>query len=147
MQRPSPHWFLSAALVVSVLLVVALGQRKAGPAKPLDDYAFHELLAHLSGAGLELRAVSPQKNGLFGATVFLTTTDKGWNEVNRLTKDPRRIAEWQGVLYCECVKGRDSTLLTNQWGGDCLVVGSFVFYGDHELLNRVRAALSDFTPQ
>ena len=32
---------------------------------------------------------------------FLTTTDKTWEELNRLPKVPEWIASWQGTLYCE----------------------------------------------
>ncbi len=142
MQRSYAYWFLSAAFVTSVFLV-SWGQRKVGPAPRLEEWEFTELVAHLNHAGLGLRVVSPQQNGVIANTVFLTTTDKGFNEVNRLIKDPRRIGEWWGVLYCERVKGRDSTLWTSQWGGDCLVLGPFVFYGDRELLKQVRVALGN----
>jgi hypothetical protein len=144
MQRSFARWLLPAVLVVPVLLVVAFGPRRASPAtSPLDDWDFTKLVAHLNRAGLGMREVSTQKNGVIGNAVFLTTTDKEWDDFNRLTKDPRRIAEWQGILYCECVKGRNPWLLTSQWGEDCLVAGPFLFYGDHKLLAQVRAALAD----
>jgi hypothetical protein len=148
MQRPSARWLLPAVLVVPVLLVVALGPRRASPAtSPLDDWNLTELVAQLNRAGMRLREVPPQKNGPIGNAVYLITTDKEWDDINALTKDRRRIAEWRGVLYCECVKGRNPWFLANQWGEDCLVAGPFLFYGDHQLLAQVRAALADAEPK
>jgi hypothetical protein len=139
---------LSAAFVVAVLLVVMLGQRKVrSTTPPLEDWTFSELVAYLNRAGLGLRPISTQKNGNSNEAVFLTTTDREWKDLNALSKDPRRIAEWRGILYCERLGGRDPSGLMSQWGEDCLVAGLFLFYGDRELLAQVRTVLSDFAPR
>ncbi|HEY7308423.1 MAG TPA: hypothetical protein VH643_03570 [Gemmataceae bacterium] len=148
MRRPLTRWLLTTAFMAAVLLVVALGQRKREPATPaLDDWSLSELVDHLNREGLGLRMVSPQKNGDIGQAVYLTPTDKGWHDVNALTKDPRRIGEWRKIIYCESVKGRDPSYLMSQWGEDALVIGPFLFYGDRELLRRVRAILREFAPR
>lgn len=148
MRRPLIRWLLTATSMGAVLLVVALGQRTREPATPtMDDWSLSELVAHLNRAGLELRMVSPQQNGDIGKAAYLTPTDKGWHDVNALTKDPRRIGEWRKIIYCESVKGRDPSVLMSQWGENGLVVGPFLFYGDRELLMRVRAVLSEFAPR
>jgi hypothetical protein len=145
MRRPFTLWLLTATFMAAVLLVIALAQRTREPATPtMDDWSLSELVDHLNREGLELRMVPPQKNGDIGNAMFLTSTDKRWNEINALTKDPRRIGEWRKIIYCESVKGRDPSYLMSQWGENGLVVGPFLFYGDRELLRRVRAVLRDF---
>ena len=145
MRWPSAPWLLIAVFMVAVLLVVGLGQRKVrSTTPPLHDWTFSELATYLNQAGLGLHRVPTQKSVATGDTMFLTTTEKGWDELNMLSKDARRIAEWRGVLYCERLGGRDPSPLTSQWGEDCLVIGPFLFYGDRELLAQVRAVLSNF---
>jgi hypothetical protein len=143
MQRHPPRWFVPAVFAAAVLLAVSLGQRRATPPPlPLDDWQLPELVAHLKRAGLRLRMAAIAKNGAISPAVFLTTEEKPWRELNGLSKDPKRIAEWRGVLYCEYRGGRDQAGLARLWGEDCLTAGPFIFYGDAALLARVRDALA-----
>jgi hypothetical protein len=52
------------------------------------------------------------------------------------------IEEWGGTLYCERLGENHLTYLADEWGEDSLTVGRFIFYGDAELLIRVRDALA-----
>src|SRR5262249_55096043 len=99
---------------------------------------------HLNRAGLEVRLRSPLKNGAIGQAAFLTTTDKDWDDLNHLYKHPSRIQEWRGVVYCERV-GHSEPIL-RLWGDHYLVAGPFVFFGDSELLERIRAILVPSAP-
>lgn len=148
MQRIYRYFFLSASVAVVTLLAFSLGQRRAGLAsdKPLDDWDIPELAHHLNQAGLKLSLLPVPYRGAIGPSAFLASTDKGWHALNNLSKNPKRIEEWRGVLYCERVDN-DPTDLANQWGDLCLVVGPFLFYGDAELRDRVRAALASFVPR
>ena len=77
---------------------------------------------------------------------FLTTTDKEWEDLNHLVKDPKRINEWRGTLYCERAKANtDLWYLIRQWGANSLIVGPFLLYGDPELLVRVCDTVEAFT--
>jgi hypothetical protein len=135
-----------AALLVTALLAVTIGQRKGVPTRavvPPDDWDIPTLVTYLNGQGLGLHMVSTQKDGVIRQTAFLTTTDKGWSDFNRLANDHNQIAPWQGTLYCE--QGPGGNLwsdLIREWRDSSLVVGPFLLYGDHELLDRVRAALT-----
>ena len=138
------------AVLAAALLVGWIGLRAGRPAAsavPPDDWDIPQLVAYLNDAGLGLRVVSALKNGVIDQTAFLTTSSKEWDDLNHLPKDPKQIHRWQGTLYCE--RGRagflmrdDWSALVRQWGDCCLVVGPFLFYGDRELLDRVRAALT-----
>jgi hypothetical protein len=140
-------WPLAFVLVASVLFVHCARQRTGIPATvaaALDDWDIPRLVAYLNGKDLGLRVVSTAKVGGSDRTAFLTTTDKGWEELSRPIRGRSHIDQWQGTLYCERgPAGGDWADLARQWGDCCLVVGPFLLYGDRELLGRVRAALSD----
>jgi hypothetical protein len=139
-------WNLLPALVAGALLASPVGRRTGGtatPPGPLDDWDIPRLVAFLNDKGLGLRMVATPKDGVIGPTAFLTTTARGWDDFNRLPKDPRQIDRWQGILYCERGPGGDAwSALVRQWGDCCLVVGPFLFFGDPDLLARVCAALA-----
>jgi hypothetical protein len=142
-------WPLAFVFMAGALFVHFVGQRTPSPATaaaPLDDWDIPRLVAYLNSEGLGLRAVSTTNGGDIGPTAFLTTTDKGWEELSRLPRGPSHIDRWRGTLFCERTSiGGDWPSLTRQWGDCCLVVGPFFFFGDRELLGRVRAALSELS--
>lgn len=142
MHRLRVYWPMMATLGASVVFVFWLGQRKAGPALP-DDWDIPRLAAYLNEHGLHLRVVPTAAHAPPDPTAYLTTTDKGWEEFNRLFKGPLQMDKWRGTLYCERGHGGDNWAdLARQWGDYCLVAGPFIFFGDLELLGRVRAALT-----
>jgi hypothetical protein len=142
-------WPLAAVLVAGALFLPYAGQRPDRPgraATPLDSWDMAQLVAHLNGKGLGLRAVSTLNGGSTDPKAFLTTTDKGWEELTLLFRDPSRIDQWRGTLLCERGPAVDWADLARQGGDCCQEFGPFLLFGDRELLGRVRAALSEFTP-
>jgi hypothetical protein len=60
-----------------------------------------------------------------------------------MPKVRERIHSWRGTLFCLRKSGEnDWSDLVLSWGDCCLEAGPFLFFGDRELLARVRAALS-----
>jgi hypothetical protein len=144
-------WPLAYVLVAGVLCMHGVEQRTSSPVMAtaaLDDWDIARLVAYLNGKGLGLRVVSTRAGG--GGTdrrAFLTTTDKGWEELSRPPRDRSHIDRWRGTLLCERGPAMvDWADLTRQWGDCCLEVGPFLLFGDRELLDRVRAGLSDLIP-
>jgi hypothetical protein len=143
-------WLSLSAVLALALLAGWIGHRMARPAESAvapDEWDIPQLVAYLNDAGLGLRIVSTLKHGNIDQTAFLTTTTREWEDLNRLPKDQKQIHRWQGTLYCErgragLLLGDDWSALTRQWGDCCLVAGPFLFYGDRDLLDRVRAALA-----
>ena len=138
-------WLLPLALLAFAALAVAVGQRVGPPLPdaPADDWNIPQLLAYLNEAGLDLRLVATQKEGGLCSSAFLTITDKAWIDLNRLPKDPKQIERWRGALYCEQGPGGDAwSDLRRQWGDCCLILGPFLFFGDPDLLARVRDVLT-----
>jgi hypothetical protein len=149
MQRFYRYSLLSTALAAMTALAVSIDQcldHRATVLRSLDNWDISQLADDLNRAGLELRMHSPQNNGPILRTAFLTITDKDWNSLNPLAKDPSRLPAWRGTVYCERVIAKDVGELAAQWGEPCLVAGPFVFYGDVELLERIRAAICESTP-
>jgi hypothetical protein len=132
-----------------ILLPVTIRQHRASPTsstRPFEDWNVIDLVEHLEHMGLKLQLRSTTANGVLGQTVYLTTDEKRWVDLNYLNKDPKRIHEWEGVIYCERVKGADTTPALRLWREHCLVVGPFLFYGDGELLRSIRGALAPVGP-
>jgi hypothetical protein len=136
-----PHYcLLSASVLTSLFLAMSLGQRlghRTVDSPPsLDGWSIPELVDYLNRAGLAIRLRSSYKNGALGHTAFLTTTDKTWDELNDLRRFPNRIHEWRGTVFCEQRRGNSEPLF-EQGSDHYLVAGSFAFFGDAELLERI----------
>ncbi len=147
MRQPRAHWILSAGFVASILLATSLGKRTNSPnipPIPLNDWDVLELAVYLNRTGMHLHVVSTAQAGGVQNTAFLTTTERSWHELNHLTKNAKQLDRWQGILYCERVESDDiRKQLADQWGEFAWSVGPFLFFGDPDLLSRVRAVLLD----
>ncbi|HTU88858.1 MAG TPA: hypothetical protein VMF69_02065 [Gemmataceae bacterium] len=150
MRRSWQYGLLCAPFVVLAFLTIPFGQRRAAPvaeALPLDHWDIPELAAYLNEAGLELNSQPVRKDGDLSQSVFFTSTKKDWYELNRLFKDPKRIHEWRGTVYCSREPPKAAAHLAQQWGNNGLLAGPFVFFGDAELLARIDAALKRPAPE
>jgi hypothetical protein len=139
-------WLLLLIALGLAGLAVGVGTRKTVPppaGEPIQDWDIPKLVLYLNENGLQLRSIPTQKGSDVHTTAFLTTTEREWNDLNRLSKDSRRIDEWRGTLYCERGRGEKQwQALIRQWGDYCLVAGPFLFFGDPQLLDRVHVALA-----
>jgi hypothetical protein len=130
---------LTVLLGVASLLVVSRVQRVHREVHRLDAWDVPQLVDHLRQQGLELRVVATQDSGPPRHNGYLTTTDRKWQELNLMLKVPEQAEQWRGALYVERCHNTD--IRVQCWGDCCLVAGPFVFFGDRELLARVRDAL------
>jgi hypothetical protein len=103
---------------------------------------FADLQDRLQRHGIDVQVMSTRKDGGESDSVYLLAKDRDWNYLNVLSKNPARIDEWRGILYVERI-GRDPDALVEQWGELCMIVESFILYGDPALLEQVRSALQD----
>jgi hypothetical protein len=135
--------FVSAAALA--MLVISIRKHDAdstAPSGSINTWDIPELAVHLNRMGIEVRMRAVPRHGSLDKSAYLTATAMEWKDLNALSKDPRRIEEWLGTIYCERVGESDATYLIEQWGDHCLAVGPFLFYGDPELLKRVKVALA-----
>ncbi len=111
-------------------------------ASKVQEWSMADMLSHLKESGVELRVVSTRKDGRIEQSAFLTSTDRSWHELNLLPKSSRRMDLWNNTLYCErCPRDADLSVQAELWGENCSIVEPFVFFGDRNLLERVRSAL------
>lgn len=144
MPRLTRYGLYFTVLSAMTLLIVSVRKHGADPApssRPLNDWDIPELAFQLKRMGMEVRLQAVSKNGPLSHSAYLTSTAKEWRDLNLLSKDPRRIHEWRGTIYCERVGDSEMSHLLEQWGDRYLAIRPFIFYGDPELLDRVRIAL------
>lgn len=148
MQRFPCYCLLSTAVLAITLLTVSLGQglgNHAAAQRSLEEWDIPELADHLNHAGLEVRLRFADRNGVSAQTAYLTTTDKDWDDLNHLFIHPERIQEWRGTVCCKRARKEQEPVFGLQ-SDPCVVAGPFVFFGDDELLERIRVALTPFAP-
>jgi hypothetical protein len=110
----------------------------------LDDWEVPDLVGYLQGRGLQLHLspTGPVANARISA--YLTTTAKPGGELFWLAKDRRAMHRWAGAVYCERLRHpEDREECVASWADCGLRAGPFVFFGDPELLARIRTALGD----
>lgn len=149
MSRFPRYSLIFAAFGAMTLLAISARKHPTGPAsstRPINDWDIADLAIHLNRMGVEVRLRSVPRKGPINHSAFLTSTAKEWHELNVLNKNPHRIQEWEGTVYCERIGDRDPAYLIEQWTNHYLIVGPFIFYGDADLLERVRSALVEFAP-
>jgi hypothetical protein len=133
---------LGAALLI--VLAVAYPPKPGGPAPPpqplpgLEQWDVFQLAQHLWDRGSSVRILTLDNPGVATNGAFLTTTGKGWADLNDLPKLAEAIDLWEGTVYCEKLHGRERDLQIEQWGDCCLQIGPFLFFGDHALMRKIQ---------
>jgi hypothetical protein len=147
MQRSTRYGVFFAALAAMTLFAVAFRKHPTDPSSPsprIHDWDIAQLATNLNRLGVQLHLRAVPKNNQLSQSAFLTSTAKEWADLNALIRDPRTIEEWRGTLYCERVSENGAKYLLEQGGDYCMLISPFYFFGDAELLNRVRNALAPF---
>jgi hypothetical protein len=109
----------------------------------LEDWSVDDMVRHLEVRGLGLRAVPTSAGSARASNTFLTRGEIAWHKLPGLMKDPARMGEWQGIVFCERVGNPDTAeKRAENWGSAALQAGPFVFFGDPQLREEIRAALA-----
>lgn len=139
---------LAPLLVAAAVLLAGLAwptsQPAAAKAVALESWDLPELLHDLEKGGLYFRVLPTIKDGPLVDSVFLVTTDKSWQQLNVLPAVRQCARQWQGVVRVH--RERDSSGCVEQAQldrGAWLVAGPFRFFGDPQLLGRIRAVLGE----
>lgn len=144
MQRFARYSFPAAVVLATTFLTVSVAPRllqRALMQHRLNNWDIPELVEHLDRAGLKLRPCSTRKDGVVIRFAYLTTTDKTWDDLSCLRRNNSRFQEWRGTVYCERTNN-DWRLAFDLRDEHYMTAGPFVFYGDTELLERIRAILT-----
>jgi hypothetical protein len=135
------------ALVVLIgLAVAATCWRACTPSKRcevcMDGWDVHDLAGYLEGQGLRLHLSPTFDGGDARTNAYLSTTAKPIAELYWLAKNRKAMHPWAGVVYCERPPSYDRAADAVESWADCgLRAAPFVFFGDPELLARIRTAL------
>jgi hypothetical protein len=132
---------LSYRPVVLLLLAVAIVIQLAILLKPAPSVPAATPRARLAALvwkphdkPLEFRAVSSRPDGLWDDGVYLTTTEKTLRELTQWPVNSDFADRWAGTIVI--MRRSDDELGDASW-----VYGDFVFFGDKELLDKVRHCL------
>jgi hypothetical protein len=132
-----------AALAVCFLAGRHMGQRRQATAllpPPPDEDGIS--LARRLAPRLGLRVVPTSQDGRPKHNAYLTATGLRWKELNVLPRSAEHLGRWRGTLYCERSNYPNARPEEVDPGSDCwLRAGPFIFFGDPELLARLREAL------
>jgi hypothetical protein len=64
-----------------------------------------------------------------------------------MPKVRERIDAWLGIVYCEkTAEPWQRQEQIGEWGNCCLRIGSFVFFGDRDMLAEIEASLARPVP-
>ncbi len=100
------------------------------------------LVWKLHDKGMEFRVYSQRPDGLWDDGLYLTMTDKTFQEIALLRVNPAMLDQWKRTVAIF----RMNSLLSSDspyeiWGEDCLIEGDFVFFGDKEMILSIRQCL------
>jgi hypothetical protein len=140
-----PATLVSLVALAGLVLVTSSQLPTAGVAQPppgaINNWSMADLLRHAQSRGLRLHPTPTGLGRPLHRNAFFSERDTTWDRLNVLPKDPAAIARWAGVVYCERVTELGVTEEeVESWGEYALAIGPFVFFGDPELLARLRAA-------
>ncbi len=85
---------------------------------------------------MEFRAVSQRPDGLWDEGVYLTTSDKDLSELTQWPINSDFADPWTGTVVV--LHGGQEDI-----GDASLGYGEYVFFGDRELLAKIRQSLED----
>ena len=87
------------------------------------------------------RIVSTRTDGQIDRSFFLTVRETDENTLRSLPRAAERAEEWRGVVLCEWLVNQEQAgLSAEQWGEHGLELPPFVFFGDKELLRKIKDA-------
>jgi hypothetical protein len=143
---PAPALVALTVLVGLVVVAVYRGAHSAPQpsAVCMDDWDVRDLAGYLEGRGLKLHLYPTWDGGNTSRNAFLATTEKTGAEMYGLVKGTTAMDRWAGVVYCERLRlPEDREEILQLWAGCGLRADPFAFFGDPELLARIRTALGD----
>jgi hypothetical protein len=98
------------------------------------------VLSRLRQHGVALHLYTPEgAQGEVGHALYLTAGPREIADLKALPRSPERLGRWQGVAFAEELAEPAQQELD---GAGVLRYGRVVFFGDPELLARIRAALA-----
>jgi hypothetical protein len=135
---------LSVALVMGASLLL---RPAAHQSEPLESHASMsqnaaDLALLLRHKVPQARIVSTRADGQIDRSFLLTVRETDEEALRRLPRVAERAEQWRGTVLCEwLVNWETADLFLEEWGEFAFALPPFVFFGDKELLERIKKAL------
>lgn len=139
-RKPLPLWISVSLFVVAVTMIPLTGQVRR-PASPPDTQT--ELVARLSQSTPPLHIVRLYPSRPEGP-MWVCDRPQSVEDLRGMIRDPHRVqaGRWRGIVFCQRLAGKSvicDEFIRDNWGECGMRVGSIVYFGDPELLERIRA--------
>lgn len=139
-RKPFSMWICVSLFIASITLVPLIGRLSRQPTPPPRTLA--ELRELLSQDAPLLTVVPMSRNDVeFG--MYICAHPSTHEQLSRLLRNSQNAGRWQGVIFCERVTKwnpiTEEELRT--WGKHGMQIGSLLFFGDPELLERLRTVI------
>ncbi len=123
------------------VLTAVVGFRLAGGRETIrPEWSVGELAGCLRERLPDLHVVPQRRDGSYGSGAYFCTSPRDLGELVRLSRNPTRVGEWSGVVFCERVSAA-MPVLCDDWGENGLRIGPFLLFGDAKLIARLRDAV------
>jgi hypothetical protein len=150
--KSRPLWTSVSLFAVAVVMIPLAGQRLRPPVSSPGTLA--ELSACLSQCTPPLYVV-PQLPNCPQSAMWVCTRPRSREQlVSRLNYvcDPERVerGQWEGIVLCQS-SGEGAVMedefIAEHWGPYGMRIGRLVFFGDPDLLQRIRTAMTAAEPR
>ena len=141
--KPWPLWTSVSLFAAAAVMIPLTGQRLRQPASPPRTLA--ELSARLSQCQPPLYVTRQSQNSPEGA-MYVCTMPRSREQLCGLACDPKGVerGQWQGIVLCR-MNGEmtwiEDDFIHEHWGQYGMRIGQLVFFGDPDLLQRIRAEM------
>jgi hypothetical protein len=143
LRKPLPLWMSVSLFAIAVGMIPLIGQSRRQPVPPPSTLT--ELAARLSQGTPPLHVVLVHQRMPEGP-MWVSIGPRSLESLQGLVCDPKRATagQWRGIVYCQR-DGEKCRILDDfihdNWGEYGMRIGTFVFFGDPVLLQRIRAEI------
>jgi hypothetical protein len=140
-RRPLPRWILAVAFAgcaAAVPLAHWLLHRHGDPPGTLAELATLVRQSEPSLCAVPMAEHDPE------AGLYLCEQPRPRERLQLLRRFPEQSDRWRGVVFCERDRhlgGEIGESEWQRWGAYGMRIGPFVFFGDPDLLGRIRRAI------
>jgi len=139
-RKPLPVWMYVILFVVSCLLIPLANRLRSRPIDP--PRTLSELRSRLSRCAPPLYTVwyfeDNPENG-----IWICAQPPSRKQLPILFRHPIHANHWKGFVFCERISKQctipEGTI--RDWGEHAMQIGPLLFFGDPDLLRRIRKAI------
>jgi hypothetical protein len=146
LRKPLPLWSRVSLFAVAMVMIPLISQAWRRPVFPPQTLT--ELAARLSQGTPPLHVVMLHQRVPEGP-MYVCIEPRSPESLQELLCYPSRVkaGQWRGIVFCQ-QKGEQCWILDDfihdNWGEYGTRIGPFVFFGDPELLQRIRKEIPDY---